>query len=441
MKTVRVQPAAALRGSLEVPGDKSMTHRAVMMGALAEGTTLIRGYLPSEDCLCTVGAFGAMGIHSEVEEGGRALRIYGNGMQGLREPAAPLDLGNSGTSLRLLAGILAAQPFFSVMTGDASLCSRPMGRVVAPLREMGATVLGRSGGQLAPLAVVGGPLRGIRHVLPVASAQVKSALLLAGLYASGETVLTEPAPSRDHTERLFRYFGIPLEREGALLRLGGVEGFSGREICVPGDFSSAAFFMVAATLIEGSDLRIVRVGMNPTRTGLLEVLGEMGGRIDVENRREVAGEPIADLRVRSAHLRGIGIRGSMIPRMIDEFPIFCVAAAAAEGETVVRDARELRVKESDRIAAMAEVLSAAGIKVQELPDGIRIDGGLIDGARCRSLGDHRVAMAMIMAGLAAKGEITVEDIDCIETSFPAFIERLGGIVGAHRLRVEGDAGI
>ncbi|HET6370922.1 MAG TPA: 3-phosphoshikimate 1-carboxyvinyltransferase, partial [Nitrospiria bacterium] len=318
MKSVRVKALPALSGELFVPGDKSITHRAVMLGSLGEGTTVVSGFLTSEDCLRTMAAFLAMGVEIDVDRPEGRLQIAGRGIHGLAEPAHVLDLGNSGTSIRLLTGILAAQSFFSVMTGDASLRSRPMRRVVEPLRQMGGKIFGRSDGNLAPLAIVGGALAGIEYDLPVASAQVKSALLLAGLYAKGETVLREPHPSRDHTERLFRHFGIPLRSEGGSLRVRSIDGFAARDVAVPGDFSSAAFFIVAATLIPGSDVLIRGVGVNQTRTGLLDALREMGGKIDVENTREEAGEPVADLRIRAAVLKGIQVGGGMIPRLIDE---------------------------------------------------------------------------------------------------------------------------
>lgn len=427
MKSARVKSSSPLSGSLSVPGDKSITHRGVILGSLAEGVTMLSGYLPSEDCLRTVAAFQAMGIRIEPTED--TLRISGKGLSGLSEPSGVLDLGNSGTSIRLLAGVLAPQPFFSVVTGDTSLRSRPMGRVVEPLRKMGGKVVGRAGGDRAPLAFLGGPLTGIRYDLPVASAQVKSALLLAGLFAKGETVLSEPSPSRDHTERIFQYLGLPLQREEGLLRLSQVKGFSAREMRVPGDFSSAAFWVVAATLVADSDIRIRGVGMNPTRTGLLDVLQEMGGQVDVENFREDSGEPVADLRVRAAGLKGTRVGGRVIPRLIDEFPILCVAAALAEGETVIRDAKELRFKESDRIAAMVETLSAMGVRIEAFPDGVCIQGGALQGGSCNSRGDHRVAMAMIVAGLVAKGETIVEDTDCITTSYPRFVEKVSDFAG------------
>ncbi|MBI3995595.1 MAG: 3-phosphoshikimate 1-carboxyvinyltransferase [Nitrospirae bacterium] len=435
MKPIGVGKSRGIQGTITVPGDKSITHRAIMMGSLARGKTVVKGYLPSEDCLHTASAFRMMGL--SIEEGNRGgparrtggdespeLRIEGKGLRGLTEPSSVLDLGNSGTALRLMTGLLAGQDFFSVVTGDESLRGRPMRRVVDPLRRMGAEIHGRQDGNLAPLAVHGRRLKGIAYALPVASAQVKSALLLAGLLADGRTVLTEPIPSRDHTERMFLGLGIPLEIRGTQISMEAPSEFSGREIEVPGDISSAAFFIVAATIVKHSELTVRNVGVNPTRTGLLELLAEMGAEIRVENRREIQHEPVADLVIRSRPLRGIRIRPESVPKTIDEFPVLCVAAAAAEGETIIRGAEELRVKESDRIRTMATELSRMGADLEELPDGLVIRGGRkLSGARCLSYGDHRIAMALAVAGLTADGETIVEGAEWIETSFPGF-ERL-----------------
>ena len=432
MKAIVVRKSRGLKGMITVPGDKSITHRAIILGSLARGTTVVKGYLPSEDCLHTASAFRLMGI--PIEEGKRGgdelpeLRIVGKGLRGLSEPSAVLDLGNSGTALRLLTGVLAGRDFFSVVTGDESLCRRPMRRVVAPLRQMGAEIHGRQDGNLAPLAVCGRRLKGIAYALPVASAQVKSALLLAGLLAVGRTVLTEPLPSRDHTERIFRGMGIPLEIQGTDLLLDPPSEFSGREIQVPGDLSSAAFFIVAATIVKNSELTIRNVGVNPTRTGLLELLSEMGADIRLENRREFNHEPVADLVVRSRPLKGIRVPPESVPKTIDEFPILCVAAAVAEGETMIRGAEELRVKESDRIRTISQELSKMGADLEELPDGLLIRGGRkLSGARCAGHGDHRIAMALAVAGLSADGETTVEGADWIATSFPGFEQLLKSV--------------
>lgn len=419
MKPIGVKKSAGLKGTIAVPGDKSITHRAIILGALARGTTVVTGYLPSEDCLNTASAFRGMGI--AIDPGKDRLRIEGQGLRGLSEPPAVLDLGNSGTALRLLTGVLAGQNFFSVVTGDESLRRRPMRRVVDPLRQMGAEIDGRQDGNLAPLAVRGRRLKGMGYALPVASAQVKSALLLAGLMAEGRTVLTEPLSSRDHTERMFQAMGIPLEIKGTEVSLDPRPEFSGRDIHVPGDLSSAAFFILAGTIVRNSELMIRDVGVNPTRTGLLELLSEMGADIRIENRRDFNQEPVADLVVRSRPLKGIRVGPEIVPRAIDEFPVLCVAAAVAEGETVIRGAEELRVKESDRIQSIARELSKMGADLEERPDGLVIRGGRkLTGARCASHGDHRIAMALAIAGLAADGETVIEGADWIETSFPGF---------------------
>jgi len=430
MSSLTIRQAGPLKGTIAVPGDKSITHRAIIVSALAEGESTIAAYCRGEDCLNTLRAFQAMGI--QIEERPDRLRVRGKGLWGLTEPEQPLDCGNSGTGIRLLAGLLAGQDFFTVLTGDESIRRRPMGRVVKPLREMGAAIAGRKGGELAPLAITGSRLRGITYDSPVASAQVKSSLLLAGLYAEGVTRVSEPRQSRDHTERLFRYFGIPVQSDGTAVSIHGRPsvGWPGKPVVVPGDLSAAAFFLVGASLVPGSDVTITSVGVNPTRTGVLEALTEMGADIQVLNRREEAGEPVADLRVRSASLRGIRIGADQIPRTIDEFPILCVAAALAEGETRITGAGELRVKESDRIATMTSELRKLGASVADTKDGLVIQGlggqktKRLSGAVCTSYGDHRVAMAMAIAGLAAGGETTIQDTACIETSFPGFESKL-----------------
>ncbi|HWP35043.1 MAG TPA: 3-phosphoshikimate 1-carboxyvinyltransferase [Thermodesulfobacteriota bacterium] len=424
-RVLTVVAGGPLRGELRVPGDKSISHRAVMLGALAEGETRASGFLTGEDNARTVEAFRRMGVAVRVE--GTTLVVQGAGGprragERLVEPDDVLDCGNSGTTMRLLAGILAGQPFVSVLTGDASLRSRPMGRVVEPLARMGARIVARQGGTRAPLTIVGGPLSGIRYELPIASAQVKSALLLAGLAATGETVVREPRPSRDHTERLLAFMGAELVRNGeGTVGVRGGSRLAGRTFAIPGDLSSAAFFIVAALVTPGSDLLLRDVGLNPTRTGALRVLTAMGGRIEVVARRESGPEPVGDLRVTASRLRGVEIGGDLIPQAIDELPVLAVAAACAEGTTVIRDAEELRVKETDRIASMVEVLARLGAAVRATPDGMVIEGGRpLRGARVASRGDHRTAMAAAVAGLVAAGETTVEDVACIDTSFPGF---------------------
>ncbi len=430
MASLTIQPGGPWRGTVTVPGDKSITHRGVLMSALADGETTVIGYCRGEDCLNTIRAVRAMGIR--IDEEPDRLLVFGKGRWGLVEPEGPIDCGNSGTAIRLLTGLLSGQEFFTVLTGDGSVRRRPMGRVVRPLRQMGATIAGRKGGELAPLAVSGSRLRGITYESPVASAQVKSALLLAGLYAEGATRIREPQRSRDHTERLFRYLGIPLtEENGGVVIEGGptLSWDGGKPIKVPGDISAAAFFMVGASVVPDSDVTILGVGVNPTRTGVLDLLREMGADIRVANEREQSGEPVADLHVRSAALRGIRIGPDRVPSAIDEFPVLCVAAALAEGETVVTGAEELRVKESDRIATMASHLGNMGVPISEIRDGMTIRGlsgtkPRLSGGIYSSFGDHRVAMALAIAGLVAQAPTRIEQTDCVETSFPGFEDKL-----------------
>lgn len=423
MQSYTVQPAKSVRGEMKVPGDKSISHRSIMLGSIARGITTVRGFLRGEDNLATLNAFRAMGIN--VEDDGETLRISGKGLHGLAEPSDVLDCGNSGTSMRLITGLLAGQKFFSVLTGDKYLRNRPMKRVIEPLSKMGASIFGRAGGDKAPLAIVGGELTGTAYASKVASAQVKSAILLAGLYAAGETEVTEPHLSRDHSERMLRYFGADIEPFAGGVRVRSGKELDGRDIVVPGDISSAAFFMVAATIVPGSELLIKGVGVNPTRTGILDILTAMGASIELLDQREVSGEPVADILVRSSGLHGIEIGGDLVPRAIDEFPVLCVAAACASGRTVIKDARELRVKETDRIAAMAANLGKAGVKTIEKDDGMEIWGvERLQGCVAESFGDHRIAMSMLIAGLAASGDCTVNDIECIATSFPDFIQLL-----------------
>lgn len=432
MSDWRINPTAGLRGTLTLPGDKSVTHRAIILASLAEGASIVSGYSRGEDCLNTMRAFQAMGVPIE-EQPGRLL-VHGKGLWGLSEPNAPIDCGNSGTGIRLLAGVLAGQDFFTVLTGDDSIRRRPMGRVVRPLREMGASIAGRRGGELAPLALTGKKLTGIAYRSPVASAQVKSSVLLAGLYAEGTTTVTEPRVSRDHTERIFRYFGIPCDVDGTSVSIYGrpALGWPGKAVNVPGDFSAAAFFLVAGTIVQSGTVMLANVGVNPTRIGLLAILTRMGAHIEVVNRREEAGEPIADLVAHPARLRGTTVTAEEIPSTIDEFPILCVAAAVAEGPTYIAGAEELRVKESDRIATMAAELRKMGVRVDEQPDGMVIHGlggaAQLKGASCRSYGDHRVAMSMTIAGLAADSATTIEDVDCVKTSFPGFYSKLSELL-------------
>jgi len=415
----KLHPGGVISGEARVPGDKSISHRSVMLGALAEGETRINGFLEGEDALATVAAFRALGVRIEgPEEGG--LRVHGVGLHGLRAAGSTLDMGNSGTSIRLLSGILAGQAFDSRLSGDASLCRRPMGRIMRPLELMGARIEAAAG-DTPPLTVHGGQaLTGIHYDLPVASAQVKSCVLLAGLYAEGTTTVTEPAPTRDHTERMLQGFGYEVRRDNDVILLRGGGSLRGTDIDVPADISSAAFFLVAASIAPGSELLLTHVGMNPTRTGVINILTLMGADITVQDEREIGGEPVADLLVRYAPLRGIEIPEDQVPLAIDEFPALFIAAACAEGRTVLRGAGELRVKESDRIAAMAEGLSTLGVATEVLEDGVIIDGGRLGGGVIRTHLDHRIAMAFAVAALRAEDEITILDCDHVATSFPGF---------------------
>ena len=422
-----VQPGGALKGELRVAGDKSISHRSVMLGSLAEGTTRISGFLEGEDSLATLNAFRSMGVSIEGPAEGR-VTVHGVGLHGLKAPAKPLDLGNSGTSMRLLSGLLAGQSFDCELIGDSSLMSRPMRRVTEPLISMGAGISTTETGT-APLKISGGrTLRSIHYEMPVASAQVKSCLLLAGLYADGQTCVREPAPTRDHTERMLTGMGYPVTREGDLACVEGGGTLGATIIDVPGDISSAAFFLVGASVAPGSDLLLRHVGINPTRTGVIEILKRMGADIEITNRQEVGGEPVADLRVRAAELKGIDIPVEQVPLAIDEFPALFVAAACAHGRTLLTGAEELRVKESDRIQVMADGLQALGVDASPTPDGMVIQGGnSINGGRVDSRGDHRIAMSFAMAALRADGMVEIDDCANVNTSFPGFVELAAGV--------------
>lgn len=415
-----VAPGGALHGTVQVPGDKSISHRAVMLGALAEGVTEIRDCLLGEDVRSTMGAFRAMGIRIEELEDGRLIRVHGRGLRGLGTPAVELDMGNSGTSIRLLSGILAGHGVPATLSGDESLQRRPMRRVTEPLGRMGARIHTAANGT-PPLVIEGGhPLKAITFEMPVASAQVKSAVLLAGLFADGETVVIEPAPTRDHTERMLSGCGVEVQVDGPRVALKGGQRLTACPITVPADLSSAAFFIVGASIAPGSELRLSNVGVNPTRTGVLAILDAMGARIERLNPRRIGGEPVADLKVSAAELRGIDVDPALVPLAIDEFPILFIAAACARGVTRVRGAEELRHKESDRIATMAAGLRAAGIQVETFDDGIEIHGGSLAGTRVNSHGDHRIAMSFAMAALRASGPMTIDGAATIATSFPSF---------------------
>ncbi len=421
----RSKSEVGLHGEIVIPGDKSISHRALMLGALASGTTTIRGLLLGEDPRSTAKCFQALGaeistLNSEL------VTVEGIGLGNLREPIDVLDAGNSGTTLRLMLGVLAGHNdrFFAI-TGDKSLRSRPMLRVVKPLRAMGAQIWGREDGAKAPLAISGKNLQPIHYHSPIASAQVKSCILLAGLMIDGETIVTEPERSRDHSERMLSAFGANLAVDGNTVCLRGRSQLQGQEIIVPGDISSAAYWLVAGTIVPDSDLLILNVGVNPTRTGILEVLLEMGADITLENLRELTGEPVADLRVRSSNLKACEIGGAIVPRLIDEIPILAVAASLANGKTVIKDAAELRVKESDRITITAKCLNQMGANITELPDGMEITGGrTLIGAEIDSCDDHRIAMSMAIAALVAKGQTVISHAECAAISYPSFIPTL-----------------
>lgn len=430
----KVQPGGVIRGRIRVPGDKSISHRSIMMGALAEGTTTVTGFLEGADALATLNAFREMGVEIEGPDNGN-VTIHGVGLRGLQKPSKPMDMGNSGTSTRLLAGILAGQHFECQLIGDASLSKRPMKRVTDPLAKMGAELITAEGGTL-PMTIKGkgGALKAIDYTLPMASAQVKSCVLLAGLFAEGKTCALEPAPTRDHTERMLNGFGYKVEsksldkqRTKACLEGGGA--LTGRHIDVPSDISSAAFFMAAAAVSKGSDLIIEHVGMNPTRTGVIDILKLLGADIQLENFHEVGGEPVADVHIRYAPLKGVHIPEELVALAIDEFPVLFVVAASAQGQTVLTGAEELRVKESDRIQVMADALQAVGIDAQPTEDGMIINGGQQkpQSTDIQSHHDHRISMAMTIAGINAVDAITIDDCANVNTSFPIFLDLINEV--------------
>jgi 3-phosphoshikimate 1-carboxyvinyltransferase len=422
-----LEPIDGLRGSTTVPGDKSISHRALILGALSSGTMKVRNLSPGEDVRSTWQCLEQLGIG--IEAVGEEVKLEGRAQGALREPEDVLDVGNSGTTMRLLAGVLAAQPVFSILTGDASLRRRPMDRIVKPLRQMGAEIWGREKGRLAPLAIRGGGLSPIRYDSPIASAQVKTALLLAGLSLQGETSLTEPTLSRDHTERMLRYMGADLVcEEGAILLRGG-RTIEAKDIAVPGDPSSAAFLVVAALITSRSELEIREVCVNPTRIGYLKILERMGASVKRSRTREVCGEPVADLTIRSSGLTGMTLHREEVPGCIDEIPVLCVAAAFAKGTTTITGAEELRVKESDRIAAMASNLSGMGVNVTERPDGLEIEGrGRVEAFEGQSWQDHRIALSLIVAALAAEGPSRIFGGDCMDVSYPNFLDQISPLI-------------
>ena len=425
-----IHPANELFGTARVPGDKSISHRSAMFASLAEGESRVRNFLPGGDCLATLGVLRALGVTID-QPSPTELRIDGVGLHGWQEPAAPLDCVNSGTTMRLMAGLLAGQSFFSILHGSSQLIRRPMGRIVDPLRQMGATIYGRQGGRLAPLAIRGHLLSGIDYILPVASAQVKSAILLAGLYSNGLAIVREPAPTRDHTERILTAMGAQAGKVGQVIASERPRRpLRPLDLTVPGDISSAAFLLAAGLLAPRGHVTLEGVGVNPTRTGILDIVQQMGGAVRIDNMREEAGEPAADLVVQPSQLHGVEIGGELIPCAIDELPVVAVLATQARGRTVVRNAAELRVKETDRIATIVAELRTLGARIEERPDGFVVEGPTeLHSAPVSSHGDHRLAMALAVAGLAAEGPVLVEDTECIADSFPGF-ERVLTTLGA-----------
>ncbi|MCB0253375.1 MAG: 3-phosphoshikimate 1-carboxyvinyltransferase [Anaerolineae bacterium] len=425
-----IHPVKELFGTARVPGDKSISHRSAMFASLAEGESRVRNFLPGGDCLATLGVLRALGVTID-QPSPTELRIDGVGLHGWQEPAAPLDCVNSGTTMRLMAGLLAGQSFFSILHGSSQLIRRPMGRIVDPLRQMGATIYGRQDGRLAPLAIRGHLLSGIDYTLPVASAQVKSAILLAGLYSNGLAIVREPAPTRDHTERILTAMGAQVGKVGQVIASERPRRpLRPLDLTVPGDISSAAFLLAAGLLAPRGHVTLEGVGVNPTRTGILDIVQQMGGAVRIDNLREEAGEPAADLVVQPSQLHGVEIGGELIPRAIDELPVVAVLATQARGRTVVRNAAELRVKETDRIATIVAELRTLGARIEERPDGFVVEGPTeLHSAPVSSHGDHRLAMALAVAGLAAEGPVLVEDTECIADSFPGF-ERVLTTLGA-----------
>ena len=427
MKKIKVRKKKTVKGEISLPGDKSISHRAIMLGSIARGETRVKGLSDCLDCRNTLDAFLKMGIEIEERSEGE-LTIQGRGLKGLSSAKEVIDVGNSGTTIRLLSGILAGQDFSSTMTGDESLQKRPMRRIILPLREMGAKISSPDDNH-PPITIVGQKLHPIDYHSPVASAQVKSCVLLAGLYAEGKTRLTEPSLSRDHTERMLEYLGALVETKGRTVSIEGVSELEAKPITIPGDISSAAFFIVACLLLQNSQIRIKGVGINPTRTGIIDILKKMGADIVIENVSELCGEMVANLTVKSSSLIGSEIGGELIPRILDEIPVLAVAATQAEGVTEISDAQELRVKESDRIGNVVSQLSQMGASIREKKDGMVISGGKrLVGSSVNSFGDHRMAMALTIAGLIADGETTINDVDCIDTSFPQFMDILNRMV-------------
>ncbi|GJM16612.1 MAG: 3-phosphoshikimate 1-carboxyvinyltransferase [Thermodesulfobacteriota bacterium] len=413
--------SSPLKGEITPPGDKSISHRSLMLCSLAKGTSLVRDFLISDDALSTANAMRALGAKIEIK--GTQAIVKGNGINGLKKPEKIIDCGNSGTTTRLLIGLLSPQQFTTTLTGDKYLQARPMRRVVDPLTQMGAKITGNEDSNKLPLTITGNNLKAISYKLPVASAQVKSAILLAGMYAEGETEVIEPSASRDHTERMLTYLGVPITKNRNSIKINTISQINPGEIVVPSDISSAAFFIVGALIIPGSEILIKNVGINPLRAGIIDILKNMGGDLEIINQRDVNGEPIGDIVVRSSNLHSTEICGDLIPKTIDELPVVAVAASFAEGKTLIKDAKELRVKETDRIHAMSTELRKLGVQIEEFEDGMSIIGtNSLNGAVCSSWGDHRIAMSIAIAALRAKGEIEIIDADCVSVSYPGFFE-------------------
>lgn len=412
-----------LSGEIEVPGDKSISHRAVILGSLAEGTTKITHFLDGEDCMRTVDAFRSMGV--SIKKHAQTIIIEGKGIQALQEPIEPLNFGNSGTTARLMLGLLAGLPFFTTVYGDEFLSKRPMDRVITPLREMGAEFAGRENGSYLPIAITGGALTGINYTLPVKSAQVKSAVLLAGLVAQGETKVIEATPTRDHTERMLQAFGANLQTDGREITITNNQSLTGSDVYVPGDISSAAFFLVAGTIVPGSKITLKNVGLNHSRSGIIDIMTSMGANLHITNETTVSGEPVGDITVTYSELNGTTIEGKIIPRLIDEIPILALLATQAEGTTIIRDAEELKVKETDRILAVIDVLSSLGAKIEPTEDGMIIHGKTsLTGGEIASYHDHRIAMMGVIASLIASEQVIIDDISSISISYPDFFNDL-----------------
>ncbi len=414
-----IKPSNKLRGTIKVPGDKSISHRSVMLGSIANGDTHVTGFLTGEDCLSTIDCFKKLGI--DIEVNGTDVTVHGKGLKGLSAPTDTLNVGNSGTTLRLMSGLLSAQPFTSHLTGDSSIQKRPMGRVAAPLGLMGGKIISENEKITAPLTIEGTSLKGIDYTLPVASAQVKSALILAGLYAEGTTRITEPEATRDHTEIMLNYLGADIKKEGNTIIVTPVDELIGKDISVPGDISSAAYFIAAALITDNSEVIVENVGINPTRTGIITAFKEMGADIELINERTVCGELVADIRTKTSKLHGTTIKGDIIPKLIDEIPVIAAVACYAEGKTVIADAQELKVKESDRIKTMATELGRMGADIIQTDDGMIINGGCrLKGAVCESYNDHRVAMSVAVAALGAEGPTEIKNPECADISFPGY---------------------